>query len=546
MIARRTAERLAGERGFSMAVAVFVMFVSSLLMYAAVDAVTGDVLPVRTSLDQNRALQAAYAGLSAYRQQLQLNSQYWDTCPTVTNATVPGSTDDNATEYYSYFELPATTAPSSDDKCDTSDPTGTLIEGNNVASGSFRVEVTGSSGKISRTIVAEFRPPSFLDYVYFTDYEMPDPALDGSTCSSWLTANGYTATTPPYYWTIKNGSIVGPSRNTACGSIEFVSQDSLLGPMHSNDELEICGSPTFGRSGEEPPDAEETPGTYAASGCTDSAQFKTPSGQPNTSAGTLAVPQDDSSLVQIADGGNSSLTNGCSATAGCVFTGPTRIVLNGSSITVTNASYMSGNQTQLTAGYPTNGVIYVQDGSGSCPAYSNGSPAYPTSGACGNATVSGPYTESLTIASANDVIINGSLTTGMDSSYEPTGNDFLGLIANDFVRIAHPCGEQGVPSYITDQSNPTVDAAILAVNHSFIVDNYNCGSALGTLTVDGAIAQSFRGAVGTADVNGGTSSGYLKQYEYDGALADESPPYFLNPTGANWDLVRETECDTRC
>ena len=43
----------------------------------------------------------------------------------------------------------------------------------------------------------------------------------------------------------------------------------------------------------------------------------------------------------------------------------------------------------------------------------------------------------------------------------------------------------------------TIDAAILAINHSFIVDNYNCGARLGTLNVIGAIAQKYRGAVGT-------------------------------------------------
>ena len=54
---------------------------------------------------------------------------------------------------------------------------------------------------------------------------------------------------------------------------------------------------------------------------------------------------------------------------------------------------------------------------------------------------------------------------------------------------------------------------MLAINHSFIVDNYNCGNSLGTLNVKGAIAQKYRGAVGTS---GGT--GYLKNYEYDERL----------------------------
>ena len=32
-------------------------------------------------------------------------------------------------------------------------------------------------------------------------------------------------------------------------------------------------------------------------------------------------------------------------------------------------------------------------------------------------------------------------------------------------------------------TDPYIYAAILAVNHSFIVDNYDCGAQLGTLTV---------------------------------------------------------------
>ena len=57
---------------------------------------------------------------------------------------------------------------------------------------------------------------------------------------------------------------------------------------------------------------------------------------------------------------------------------------------------------------------------------------------------------------------------------------------------------------------------MLAIKHSFIVDNYNCGAPLGTLNVNGAIAQKFRGAVGTG--GGGSDTGYLKNYNYDERL----------------------------
>ncbi len=558
---RRWRARAADERGFSMAVAVIVLLASAIITYAAMDAVAGDVLPVRNSLDQNRALDAADAGLAAFRQQLEANTGYWSSCPTV-SAAVPASTDDNSIERYSYKILPATTAPSSDDHCDTSNPIGTAIEGNSVGSGSFRVEVTGTSQNLSgsqvttRSIVAQFRPPAFLNYVYFTNYEMGDPSIDGGNCTSWLSglsSYGYSTATPPYYWSVINGSMIGPTRVSNCSDIEFITGDQINGPLHSNDYLDICGSPTFGRSPETPADSAEAPGDYSDGGCSNNATFNTANHTLNTNAGTLPLPTTNSALQTVANGGNSSLTNGCSATAGCVFTGPTWITLSGtttpSTITITNAGYNSGHATQLTSGYPTNGVIYVQNGSGTCAAYNNSSPDYPTSAdPCGDATVIGSYTSSLTIASANDVIVAGNVTTTMDSNGQPTGNDFLGLIANDFVRIAHPCssnGANGTSGNYTSLNNPEVDAAILAVNHSFIVDNYGCGATLGTLKVDGALAQDFRGVVGTGNGGGGASTGYLKNYVYDGALQTESPPFFLNSSGT-WQLVRETECDTTC
>jgi hypothetical protein len=54
--------------------------------------------------------------------------------------------------------------------------------------------------------------------------------------------------------------------------------------------------------------------------------------------------------------------------------------------------------------------------------------------------------------------------------------------------------------------NPQVHAAILALAHSFIVQNYEEGAQLGTITVNGVITQKWRGPGGT---------GYLKSYGYD-------------------------------
>ena len=91
-------------------------------------------------------------------------------------------------------------------------------------------------------------------------------------------------------------------------------------------------------------------------------------------------------------------------------------------------------------------------------------------------------------------------------------------------------------------SNPnvTIDGAILTLQHSFFVDNYQCGGTpQGTLTVHGAIAQYFRGIVGTVG-----ASGYLKNYNYDDRLSLILPPYLFDLQNMEWGVFRETTCNT--
>jgi hypothetical protein len=148
--------------------------------------------------------------------------------------------------------------------------------------------------------------------------------------------------------------------------------------------------------------------------------------------------------------------------------------------------------------------------------------------------VHGTTNRSLTIDSARDVVIDG------DVGHAP--GYVLGLIGGNFVRVKHQvsrsrgcsnAGGQG-SGYFT---NIEIDAAILALDHSFIVDNWDCG-LLGTLKVRGAIAQKFRGPVGTYNSSTGQSvSGYVKDYSYDDKLKYRSPPYFLPPVDAAWRVI---------
>ena len=139
--------------------------------------------------------------------------------------------------------------------------------------------------------------------------------------------------------------------------------------------------------------------------------------------------------------------------------------------------------------------------------------------------------------SQNDIIIKGNL---LYHQY-PSGTDVLGLIANNNVALYHPVNSSGV-NQAGSLTDPTVDAAILALNHSFFVQNWTKGAALGNLTVNGVITQEFRGAVGTFQ---GTppviTTGYNKKYTYDTRLKYLSPPYFLSPTQSAWQRISYAE-----
>jgi hypothetical protein len=157
-------------------------------------------------------------------------------------------------------------------------------------------------------------------------------------------------------------------------------------------------------------------------------------------------------------------------------------------------------------------------------------------------TISGTYGKDLTIASQNDIVVDGDTIS--------SGSSLLGLIAEGFIRVHHdvnrgdPDDDDYDPSECWNKTSGTknirIDAAILSLAHSFIVDNYYCGAKLGTLTVNGAIAQYYRGPVGTVS-NGSVTSGYVKNYNYNDEFAYRTPPSFIDPVKSAWNLVRNTE-----
>ncbi len=555
-----------GEQGFTMIMTILGMALIASLVAVAVAAVNGTVHTNARDLSRKQAYEAAKAGIDEYAFHLHNDSAYWTKCTAVTGPTalnqqgstanrrpVPGET---GAEYA--LELIPATGHSACDPSTVAKATETMLETSGAMKGTFRVRATGYSGKSSASVTATFKPASFLDYVYFTQLETSDPVTYGSEaaikgayeqCTKTIEGGRYTERIPGTY--------------QYCDTISFVSGDNIKGPMHTNDAFVICGRPTLGRSANDPIEVSSSaPGWYSTKEiesahyyCTGEPDF---AGTFRTNSPVLLPPSTNAELGEIAE-------------PEFRYQGQVRICLTGATMTVRRGPWTCAGE-QLTeesrleaeekgereevlysGPLPGNGVVYVENLSCS-GAYSPYDTAYPNSSECGNVYVKGDYTGQLTIAAGNDIIVNGNLTNAGEESV-------LGLIANNFIRVFHPvrlahqqschweyrwghytwvCEEDTSTSECRGNAtgaltNVQIDAALLAINHSFIVDNYDCGSSLGTLNVRGAIAQKYRGAVGTS---GGT--GYLKNYEYDERLHTIEPPSFITPVQSDWVIGRET------
>jgi hypothetical protein len=95
---------------------------------------------------------------------------------------------------------------------------------------------------------------------------------------------------------------------------------------------------------------------------------------------------------------------------------------------------------------------------------------------------------------------------------------------------------------ILSGNNREVDAALLSVAHTFMVQNYDRGGYRNNLKLFGSIAQKFRGPVGTS-IGGSPATGYTKSYAYDPLLVTVSPPKFLAPSATSFTLVRYASVD---
>ena len=194
-----------------------------------------------------------------------------------------------------------------------------------LSQGAVIVWSTGKAANVTRTVQATLRRRAFIDYLYFTDYETKDPA-------AYTSADDYTPTEAQTYCALhyyegrdvdSRTDFPGDTDGKTCTDINFVSGDTINGPLHSNDAILICGSPTFNGKVTTSWQGAGTPLKRYRSNTGGSCGTTNPtfanSGDPKY-ADPLTMPPSNTAIKVKAD----ATLGG----AGCLFTGPTSITLN--------------------------------------------------------------------------------------------------------------------------------------------------------------------------------------------------------------------------
>jgi hypothetical protein len=588
------------ERGVALVAVVGVGMVVMMLVATLVAVSSSGARLTTNDRDWARAAAAAYAGIADYQARLNADNSYG----THGQEEAPFSKDSGSKFSDGPGGNPAFGYRPEDRWVDVPGRDGTpsggsyryAVDNSKLTSqGAIRVQSTGRAGSTTRTFIANVRPDGFSNYLYFTNYESQDPSVSNETVNS--TCGGQQCKVPctSEYRPFAVG--------TTCQYIQFAARDLLEGPVRSNDQFRICGATFQGTVqsvyGWTKAGCTGTTPTFASNPTTSSTL--TP---PATIAdlrdytredlrSTTDTPEGPGCLftgptkITFLGGGKVNIVSpmtvktwvkGAAEQAGGFLTGGTQPARCGD-------VEQLHSPTGATIDIPKNNLIYVQNEpavrssggqdpnlwssseykreSTACdvttrastattlpsngvgfPEVGSTNEADPTAGlgntvtdpyGCdnGDVFVKGTVDKAVTVAAENYVYVTGDITYPATRS----ASTVLGLIGQRAVWVWNPINQARQPY---KPANRRIDAAILANDGTFAVQNYTLGSSRGTLTVNGSIAQNFRGAVGT----GSGASGYYKDYAYDPSLATYTPPKFPQPTITTYRVATQLESRT--
>jgi hypothetical protein len=275
-------------------------------------------------------------------------------------------------------------------------------------------------------------------------------------------------------------------------TIYWASKDTVFGPMHTNDNLNISGNPVFEGS-------VTIGGTVnKANGSNDHPQFQ---------EGLQTNVQ-----IGIPDTGVSHVARYAASTA--KFTGHSLVYFefrgdknNGDSIRYRYSTSGTGSTWtyKLASTFAPNGVIYFQNAEVHVSGVVKGRYSLAVDNTATSTNLGSFYID-------NDITYKTDPTTP-----NSTSTDMLGLLAYNNVWITDNDANSG---------NVNVQASIYCQKGSFGAQNYDTRSIDGFINLYGGITQNIRGAVGTLASNGSIKTGYNKRYKYDSRLQTTYPPFY--------------------
>jgi len=558
------------DRGVALASVIGLGMVLLLLSVTMASVAVSGTVKARDDSDFNAAIAAAYAGVEDYQSKLANNnaySQYGAKITAFSTGSTFTGTDGN----------PAFGKGTAGSWQTVGDGTGAsyryeVDNSKYSTAGTLRIRSTGRVGDTTRSVVADLKQDGFLDYVYFTDYEISDPVLSSTSCS------------PKYEWAVTS--------RPSCTSIQFASTDVIDGPMHTNDTMVVCGGAQF--KGSTTTSSTRSARYIAATGttCTGTPSF---GGQSKPAyAQAITMPQTNEAMRQET---RTDLKATTVPNPGCLYTGPTRITFKSAGTMNVYSPYTKATQIEADASkgtspatcgtpgdnvgggtlgspggqdvtVPANNLVYVQDVPASATDVNYWS-TRPTNFSCRNADNSAagnglgfPAKDEVNATyscTAGDVFVQGTLkgnvtvaaqnyvyVTG-DVKYSDVSKDMLGLVGTNAVYVYNPVrnytsnGRTTVGLIDRSESDRIIQAAILSVSHTFTVQNYNAdsGNSKGKLQVLGSISQKFRGPVATTG-----DTGYAKAYVYDPRMRYTAPPKFLSPVSTSYGITQVVESKT--
>lgn len=572
----RLRSRVAEEGGAALVVVLALSITMLILISAALSFSLSGMKVADKDADTTAALAAAYAGVDEYASRLSNDSRYQSfgnpdapftiATGSALSVTLPAPGQENPAfgvgESGPWAEIAGT---------DSRAAFRYEVDNSQYSSqGKLRVRSTGRVGDETQSVVADLRQSGFIDFLYYTKYEIMDPTISDTRC------------TPGYAY--NSGGTV--RHNSYCTEIQFGENDVLNGPVHSDDTMRICGSEFNGRLTSSSKlgltnnyvkvGSCSTPDFMYGLGPAYAAEFgMPPTNDAMAKEARLDVPEvvrpgcmytGPTTITFLANGTvnvvspwtkytNPTLTAGSAAanraasenrpvcgnitalrsTAGATFTVPEQNLMWVQSVptATTDPNYSGAASSAEPAGFDCTGsgdsvgwrygtLRYPLSNERTADSSTSASPAYGCRN--GDAYVKGVVHGQVSVASENFIYITGNLT------YADNALDVLGLVGNNAVWVWNPINSSNGDAILAD--NRTIYAAILSVQHTFQVQNYDRGGDRGTLKVVGAIAQLFRGTVARG------SDGYDKDYNYDDRLFSISPPKFLTPTSTTYGVTK--------